>query len=113
MPAPTSEACQPSRPLPFIVINGTADRTMPYGGGRTRAGFSVWSTDRTLDFFRTLNGCNDVEQRSNLPHWRGRDGTNVVVESWTQCARGPVTLYKIVGGGHGILSVLKRRFRRL
>jgi polyhydroxybutyrate depolymerase len=107
MPAAGSETCHPSKPLPFMAINGTADPVLPYAGGPTIAGFTVWATDRTVAFFRNLNGCTDAIQSSKLPHRGGPYGTNVVVQRWSQCAGGPVTLYQIVGGGHGVFGSLK------
>jgi polyhydroxybutyrate depolymerase len=110
MPEPASAACHPSKPLPLIVINGTADPVVPYAGGPTPAGFSVWSTDRTLAFFRKLDGCGDSAEQSKLPHRAGPSGTSVVVEHWTQCAGAPIMLYQIVGGGHGVRGDLTGDF---
>jgi polyhydroxybutyrate depolymerase len=110
MPEPASQNCHPSKPLPLIMINGTADSVLPYGGGRTAAGFSVWSTDRTLAFFRKLDGCSDSVEQSRLPRRRGAYGTDVMTERWSQCSRGPVMLYRIEGGGHGVQGSLKGDF---
>ena len=107
MPDAASATCHPSKPLPFMVINGTADPVLPYAGGATVAGFTVWATDRTVAFFRNLNGCNDAGQRSKLPHRAGPYGTSVVMQRWSPCSGGPVTLYQIVGGGHGVFGSLK------
>jgi polyhydroxybutyrate depolymerase len=109
MPEATGQACEPPKPLPLLVINGTADRVLPYAGGPTRAGFSVWSTDRTLSFFRTLNGCSDSAERFQLPD-TGRSQTRVVLQRWTKCSRSPVVHYQIVGGGHAIRGSLNKGF---
>jgi len=109
MPDATGQDCRPAKPLPLVVMNGTADPVLPYAGGPTVVGFSVWSTDRTLAFFRKLDGCSDQAERSELPH-RGGGLTHVVVERWTQCARGPVVLYQIVDGGHRVRGSLNNDF---
>jgi polyhydroxybutyrate depolymerase len=110
MPEADSQNCRPSKPLPMVVINGTADPVLPYQGGPTAAGFSVWSTDRMLAFFRKLDGCSDSVEQSRLPHRSGPDGTSVVVERWNQCTRAPIMLYQIVGGGHGVQGSLEGDF---
>ena len=57
------EECQPAKPLPMLVLNGTADEAVPYRGGAVAPlpgqsiTLSVWSTDRLLFHFRKLNGC--------------------------------------------------------
>ena len=102
MPDPGSQSCRPAKPLPLIVIDGTADRVVPYAGGPTPAGFSVWGADRTLALFRKFDGCGDAVQQTKLPHLDGPPGTSVVLQRWTQCSAAPVVNYQIIGGGHGV-----------
>src|SRR5438045_1178662 len=55
-----ADACHPSRPVPVLMMNGTADPLIPYQGGRGASRFAVedfWSTERTLAFWRRANGC--------------------------------------------------------
>jgi polyhydroxybutyrate depolymerase len=108
MPDPTGQDCRAPKPLPLVIMNGTADPVMPYEGGPTPAGFSVWSTERTLAFFRKRDGCSDTTEESKLPHRGGQ--THVVLMRWSQCARGPVVLYQIVGGGHRVSGSLNGDF---
>src|SRR5450631_4242726 len=57
----SARACQPSRPVPMLMMNGTADPLIPYQGGRGTSRFAVpgfWSTQMTLDFWRRANGCD-------------------------------------------------------
>src|ERR1700704_4040964 len=56
----SADACHPSRPVPMLMMNGTADPLIPYEGGRGSSRFAVagfWSTPKTLDFWRRANGC--------------------------------------------------------
>jgi polyhydroxybutyrate depolymerase len=100
MPGPDGQDCHPTKPLPLVMINGTADPIVPYAGGRTRAGFEVWGTDRTLAFFRQLNGCGGGALRSELPQPDWSDMPPIVVNRWTICSGAPVVLYSVIGGGH-------------
>lgn len=100
MPDLDGRDCHPSKPLPLVMVNGTADRTVPYTGGRTPGGLGVWGTDRTLTFFRKLNGCNGAAQHSQIPQSEWSDMPPVVVDRWTGCTGAPIVLYTIIGGGH-------------
>lgn len=100
MPAADGQACRLSKPLPLVMINATADRTVPYAGGTTRAGFAVWGTDRTLAFFRKLNGCDGAAQRSEVPQPELGRTPPIIVDRWTRCSGAPVVLYSVIGGGH-------------
>lgn len=97
--------CRPLRPLPIVMLNGTADVVVPYDGGPVAAlspqqtsPFSVWSADRTAAFFRKTNGCEGNPERSVLP---GQSPHRIEVERATKCTGGPVTAYRVVGGTHG------------
>jgi polyhydroxybutyrate depolymerase len=102
MPDVTGADCHPPKPLPVLMINGTADRVLPYGGLRSPLGDSLWSTQRLVDFFSRLNGCaeatHQIVSTEHIP--------NVVIERSIGCAGGPVVLYRIVGGGHAIPAAL-------
>jgi polyhydroxybutyrate depolymerase len=58
--------CEPSRPLPVLIIHGTADATVPYLGGetnpRTASRFGQWenaSVALATEFWRTVDDCDD------------------------------------------------------
>jgi polyhydroxybutyrate depolymerase len=100
MPSADGVECHPSKPLPLVMIAGTADTTVPYAGGRTHAGFGIWGTDRTLAFFRRLNGCSQDEERSEIPLPERDQTQRIVVRRWNHCTGAPVLLYSVIGGGH-------------
>jgi polyhydroxybutyrate depolymerase len=100
MPSADGVECHPSKPLPLVMIAGTADTTVPYAGGETRAGFGIWGTDRTLAFFRRLNGCSQEEERSEIPLPEWGQTLPIKVHRWNHCTGAPVLLYSVVGGGH-------------
>ena len=92
--------CHLAKPMPLVMINGTADTVVPYAGGRTAAGLQVWGTDRTVAFFRQLDGCTGSPQRTEMqqPAWSATPP--IIVSSWSDCSGAPVILYSVIGGGH-------------
>jgi polyhydroxybutyrate depolymerase len=103
MPELIGSECQPAMPVPVLIVNGTDDRVMPYKGQRTVRGDVLWSTERLVAFFRRLDGCAEPDQQSVLQRHPEPD---IAIERSTRCARGPVVLYSVVGGGHDIPTPL-------
>ena len=99
MPEAIGVNCHPAKPLPFLMIHGSADRTVPYGGGVVSVGapITVWSTERTVAFFRQLNGCAEPSQLSVAP---GQHSYKIEIERSIKCFGGPVVFYRVVGSGH-------------
>jgi polyhydroxybutyrate depolymerase len=99
-----ANACHPSRPVPMLMMNGTADPLVPYLGGRGTSRFAVsgfWSTERTLAFWRRVNGCE--EQDATAADLEDRDTTDhsTVTQISSNCPHGrDVVLYRINDGGH-------------
>ena len=96
--------CHPSRPLPMLLMNGTADPLVPYEGGRGSSYYAAdgfWSTDETLAFWRKLNGCEiDNSDMTDLPDRAPADQSTVTRIS-SRCPEGhDVVLYRINQGGH-------------
>jgi polyhydroxybutyrate depolymerase len=95
----TGAECQPTKSLPLLAINGTADPALPYAGGLSVRGESLWSVERLVGFFRRLNGCTEAAQSSVLP---GAHPQRIEIERSTKCSGGHVVLYRIVGGVHAV-----------
>lgn len=100
----TAVTCHPSRPLPILLMNGTADPLVPYEGGRGSSYYAAdgfWSTDETLAFWRKLNGCEiDNSDMTDLPDRAPADQSTVTRIS-SRCPEGhDVVLYRINQGGH-------------
>ena len=75
LPTDIAANCKPSRPVPVLVMNGTADPLVPYNGGGV--GFAgrrgnVMSTDETMTRLRRINGCPDTGKTVRLPDLRPR-----------------------------------------
>ncbi len=105
MSEPEGAVCRPAKPLPVLMLNGTADSLVPYGGGTVagpdgapgRGPFGVWPAERLVEFFRQLNGCAEPAQISIVALQRQGQ---VEFERSTRCAGAPVEFYRVVGGGH-------------
>jgi polyhydroxybutyrate depolymerase len=97
MPEATAADCASPKPVPVLMIKGTADPTVPYGGGLVDNRLPVWPTQRLVEFFRQTNGCTEPALELALP---SQDGHRIEVEMSTKCSAAPVVLYRIVGGGH-------------
>jgi polyhydroxybutyrate depolymerase len=99
-----AQACHPAKQVPMLMINGTADPLIPYEGGRGSSRFArpgFWSTMKTFDFWRRVNGC-DAQQTdvAELEHRDPSDPTSVTRMS-ARCPGGrDVVLYRVNKGGH-------------
>jgi polyhydroxybutyrate depolymerase len=99
-----ANACHPARPVPMLMINGTADPLIPYEGGRGTSRFArpgFWSTEKTFAFWRRVNGCEGPDADvSDLPHCDKSDPTTVTRFS-SRCPPGrDAVLYRVNHGGH-------------
>jgi polyhydroxybutyrate depolymerase len=100
----SANACHPSRPVPMLMMNGTADPLIPYQGGRGTSRFAaagVWSTAKTLDFWRRANGCETQDAGAADLDDRDRTDQSTVTRISSRCPQGrDVVLYRINDGGH-------------
>jgi polyhydroxybutyrate depolymerase len=107
MPVATGAGCQPARPVPIVMFNGSADPWVPYRGGGIgplALGGVVWGTERTADFMAHANGCGARPTVSDA----SMDAMSVTRFVWTGCERrANVTLYRVNGGGHEVYGSRK------
>ena len=98
---PVDLKCKPSKLLPILIINGTADKIMPWNGGEVgKSKGKVISTKDTVDFWKRINNCSTYQDLVSLPDKYPNDKTNVIIHSWNKCSQ-KVVLYEVRGGGHG------------
>jgi polyhydroxybutyrate depolymerase len=105
--AAKSRCPEPRVPVPALVIAGTADPLVPYGGGevhlisRNSRG-SVIAIDESVLRLRRLAGLSDVRPvTTDLLHRDPSDPTRAIRSVWGAPGSGPqVELLKIAGGGH-------------
>jgi len=105
LPADLETSCHPPKPLSVIMMNGTADPFMPFGGGRSgmfgRHG-PVIGAEATAALFAKAEDCTEPSQ-SKLPKVDAKEPTHIKLLSWRGCApEAGVRLYEVEGGGHQI-----------
>ena len=104
MGLPVDLPCDPARPLPIMLINGTADPIVPFDGGpinlmMVATNHIVHSTADSVTFWREVNGCSANAETTELDE--RRDGTSVTGDVYADCASGaPVVLITVHDGGH-------------
>jgi polyhydroxybutyrate depolymerase len=88
--------CQPSRPVPMVYVNGTADPLVPYNGSST-----VASAPNSYSYWMGLNACNSADATTTTLPILVNDGTSVVLQHNAACTSlGEADLYTVVNGGH-------------
>ncbi|MBS1638254.1 MAG: T9SS type A sorting domain-containing protein [Bacteroidetes bacterium] len=88
--------CVPNRVVPVMQIHGTADGTVPYGGGS-----GMEPIDTVISFWRRNAGCNATASFSNVPNTNTTDGCTAEHYLYNGGINGAtIEFYKIIGGGH-------------
>jgi len=107
MPENLAAACKPSRPVPILIISGTEDNLVHWGGGDVTGPFGrkklgkVISVEKSRDFWLEKNGCDPAKKETSRTDSDPDDGTAVTREVYTACAAGgAVEFLRIEGGGH-------------
>jgi polyhydroxybutyrate depolymerase len=102
MPMAVGAKCQPPRPMPIVMFNGSADSWVPYRGGGVgflNLGGYVWGTQQTADFIAHANRCDAEPAMSDV----SIDAMSITRFAWTGCdRRANVTLYRVNGGRHEV-----------
>jgi len=84
-------AAAATRPMPLLLIHGTADEISSFDDGELEGNLQYWIR---------RNGCALSPMRTWLPDTM-KDGTRTRVDSFGACARGAdVVMYAVEGGGH-------------
>jgi polyhydroxybutyrate depolymerase len=95
-------ACNPSRPVAFLEVHGTADPIVPFDGGNMRGSggrSDIVSAPGLVERWRSTDGCAHAPAEDTLPD--AGDGTVVHRFTSTGCAAGTaVVFYRVDGGGH-------------
>ncbi|MBC7971938.1 MAG: hydrolase [Verrucomicrobia bacterium] len=94
LPSQLQGSCNPQTPVPILMINGTADRKVPWQGGNLGYG-SILSVPGTIDFWQRRNNCPPAPQIKRLP------GDRVEIARYPNCQGGSeVELVTLKGVGH-------------
>ena len=113
----SANLCHPARPVPMLMMNGTADPLVPYKGGRGTSRFAVdgfWSVEKTLGFWRKINGCEATDGAATELDDTDRADRSTVTRIDSRCPAGrDVVLYRVNDGGHRMPGAADARFPRL
>lgn len=99
--AETGATCKPRKPMPVIVIAGTADPIVPYAGGGVGFGGrngKVWGAERSAELFADANSCG-APTSADLADGGSRV-TSVTRIAWSCKTSTPVVLYRVNNAGH-------------
>ena len=96
------------RAVPVTLVAGTADRIVPYQGGRMawwarkvfRVGGVALSAPATAEYCAHRNGITTAPTVTPLP--ARSSGTRMEQTTYRETGRPPVTLYTVMGGGHTV-----------
>ena len=92
------------KPIPVMVINGTADPINPYRGGMVRLGGAqlgnVLSSEDTAKYWAGLLGATPGPRPERLPHKGGP--TSVTKSTWLKGGKPVVVHYSVQNGGHAM-----------
>ena len=90
--------CHPTRPVPVMQIQGTADATVPYAGSASQYMAPI---DSVVKYWVTKNNCNPTAAFTNMPNTSTTD--NCTAEHYVYSGGNlgsTVELFKIIGGTH-------------
>ena len=108
--------CRPESPLPVLLMNGTEDPLLSWGGGSV--GFlgktmgEVVSTADTVSFRVQHNHCSSVPHVEVLADTDSNDDSSLTVSTYGNCQNNAaVVLSTITGGGHSFPGGISRTER--
>lgn len=97
---PKSMICLPSRPVPVIMINGTADPVVPHGGGTEHnLQLPVISVEDSAKAWARIDRCAEKPAQTKLP--THEKGAEIKVDTFNGCQQDTaVVSYSIKGAGN-------------
>jgi len=98
---PKTMICMPSRPVPMVMINGTSDPVVPYGGGTEHnLSLATLSAEDSAKAWAKIDRCAGKPDRTKLPP-RAKGGMETKVDTYTSCQQNAqVVLYSVKGAGN-------------
>lgn len=98
---PKTMTCVPSRPVPVVMINGTSDPIVPYGGGTEHnLSLSMLSAEDSAKMWAKMDRCGEKPEKSKLPE-REKGGMETRVDTYNGChENAQVLLYSVKGAGN-------------
>lgn len=98
---PKTMICLPSRPIPVLMINGTSDPVVPYGGGTEKnLHVEILSAEDSSKDWGKIDRCNDKPDKGK---WSAQQkgGTETKTDAYDGCRENTkVVLYSLKGSGN-------------
>jgi polyhydroxybutyrate depolymerase len=98
---PKTMICLPSRPVPMVMIDGTSDPVVPYGGGTEKnMDLATLSVEDSAKSWAKIDRCGEKPEKSKLDaHEKG--GMETKIDTYGGCQKdSAVTLYSVKGAGN-------------
>jgi poly(3-hydroxybutyrate) depolymerase len=98
---PKTMICLPSRPVPLVMINGTSDPVVPYGGGTEHnLSLATLSAEDSAKAWAKFDRCGEKPEKAKLPE-HGKGSMETKTEVYDGCGQGAqVELYSVKGAGN-------------
>ncbi|MGO9087119.1 MAG: alpha/beta hydrolase family esterase [Candidatus Sulfotelmatobacter sp.] len=98
---PKTMICLPDRPVPLVMINGTSDPVVPYGGGTEHnLSLATLSVEDSAKAWAKIDRCAEKPEHSKLPA-QAKGGMETKVDTYTGCQENAqVVLYSVKGAGN-------------
>ncbi len=98
---PKTMICLPSRPVSAVMINGTSDPVVPYGGGTEKnLELPILSAEDSAKSWAKINRCSEKPEKSKMPPQK-KGGMETKVDTYTACQQNAqVVLYSVKGAGN-------------
>jgi len=98
---PKTMICLPSRPVPLVMINGTSDPVVPYGGGTEHnLSLTTISVEDSAKAWARIDRCAEKPVRAKLPE-HSKGGMETKTDTYDGCQQGAqVMLYSVKGAGN-------------
>ncbi len=98
------DCTEEKKPVGVMIINGTADSVSHYLGGEMKATGMVLgkvrSTEKTFEYWATINGCNGTIKKQLLPDPDTTDNISIEKHSYKKIKSREVVLLKVINGKH-------------
>jgi polyhydroxybutyrate depolymerase len=97
---PKTMICLPPRPVPLVMINGTADPVVRYGGGtEENLRLTTLSVEESAKAWAKIDRCGEKPEHSKVAAPKG--GTETKVDTYTGCHQdAQVVSYSLKGAGN-------------
>jgi polyhydroxybutyrate depolymerase len=98
---PKMMVCLPSRPVPLVMIDGTSDPVVPYGGGTEHnLNLATISAEDSAKAWGKIDRCAEKPENSKIPA-KEKGGMETKVATYGGCRQNAqVVLYSVKGAGN-------------